>query len=76
MAIKISTRSVKCQVLCYHGEEHKIVYRDDSLLLPMHRVDVPCGADLAALGWGRREGRLPICPEHRTPEDPPLNGRA
>lgn len=35
-----------------------------------HIVRITSGSDLMSeLGWGRRFGRLPICPEHRAPTD-------
>jgi hypothetical protein len=34
-----------------------------------HAVEISRDADLAKLGWARRGGRLPICPEHRRETD-------
>jgi hypothetical protein len=32
---------------------------------------VPYHSELSALGWARRGGRLPICPEHKLATDEP-----
>ena len=34
-----------------------------------HLVEIPYDRRPRDLGWGLRAGRLPICPEHRRPDD-------
>lgn len=69
MALVISRRSPSsCEAACYHGQE-QFVRSDNSMLSPTHWVDVAPSASLASLGWTKRAGRLPICPEHREPGD-------
>lgn len=58
-------------LFCYHGRTERICYgkylgHGDA----GHIVRITSGSDLMSeLGWGRRFGRLPICPEHRAPTD-------
>ena len=79
MAIWMEERDPRARtrtVGCHHGNEDMMLPTDDGRLgvdrwsiYPSHVVDVPYDSELSALGWGRRSGRLPICPEHRSSFD-------
>lgn len=74
MAILISVhypRSRFFSAYCYHSSTKYIGYGNDALLTDRHEVEVERGSSLRSLGWGYRQGRLPICPEHRLPDDDP-----
>ncbi len=83
MAIWLEERNPRTRertVGCHYGNEALLQPSDDGRLgidrwsvRPTHEVDVPYDANLADLGWGRRGGRLPICPEHRHPTDEDLS---
>lgn len=75
MAIWLSCRCpAKRQRLvgCHHGNERLLAASlPEGQILPTHSVQVPYDAELTDLGWGRRLGKLPICPEHRKATDDP-----
>lgn len=63
---------------CYAGEEQLLEidpetgkqWADTFEERGGHAVEAPYFlATMSELGWGKRGGRLPICPAHRCPED-------
>jgi hypothetical protein len=54
------------ELYCYHGARPLAEGR-----YPTHKVELPGDATHASAGWFKRDGKLPICPEHRQDGDVP-----